>query len=119
MRCESLNTMKTKHTPGRIEYRDGGLHEVGNGFRLIAAMDRDLVETGEQTEANARRMAACWNACEGINPEAVPKLLAALEDCITEPGALAGRNFKYARMRLDYITTQARAAIAKATEGGR
>lgn len=29
------------------------------------------------TDRFAARLVACWNACEGINPEAVPELLAA------------------------------------------
>lgn len=31
--------------------------------------------TQEEQEANAFRLAACWNACIGINPEAVPELV--------------------------------------------
>ena len=33
----------------------------------------------ERAEANAERIVACINACEGINPAAVPDLLAACE----------------------------------------
>ena len=32
-----------------------------------------------EVEANARRIVACVNGCEGINPEAVPDLLEALK----------------------------------------
>lgn len=32
-----------------------------------------------EVEANAHRIAACVNACAGLNPEAVPDLLAAAE----------------------------------------
>lgn len=31
-------------------------------------------------EANAKRIVACVNACEGINPKAVPKMLATLQN---------------------------------------
>lgn len=31
---------------------------------------------------NAARLVACWNACEGIDPEAVPVLIAALENLL-------------------------------------
>ncbi len=34
--------------------------------------------------ANAERIVACVNACEGINPEAVPELLDALQDIIAD-----------------------------------
>lgn len=36
---------------------------------LSKVTDRDI------QLANAERFVACWNACEGINPEAVPELL--------------------------------------------
>ena len=32
--------------------------------------------------ANATHIVACVNACKGVNPEAVPDLLAALEACL-------------------------------------
>jgi len=35
------------------------------------------------TKANADRIVACVNACKGINPEAVPDLLEALERCVS------------------------------------
>lgn len=34
------------------------------------------------SEANANRIVACVNACEGINPEAAPELLEALEEML-------------------------------------
>ena len=34
---------------------------------------------GEAKEENAKRIVACVNACEGINPEAVPEMLEALQ----------------------------------------
>ena len=33
----------------------------------------------KEAKATAVRFVACWNACEGINPEAVPELLKALQ----------------------------------------
>jgi hypothetical protein len=30
---------------------------------------------GQQSEANARRLVACWNACEGISTEALERLV--------------------------------------------
>ncbi len=50
---------------------------------LIATVSCGLHPT---QASNARRIVACVNACEGINPEAVPELLEALkiaEDVIT------------------------------------
>lgn len=37
----------------------------------------------ELVEANAARIVACWNACVGINPEAVPELLAACKTALS------------------------------------
>ena len=52
-------TPKAAHTPGPPNYADLGL---AVGF------------------PTADRLLACWNACEGINPEAVPELLAVCEE---------------------------------------
>jgi hypothetical protein len=68
-------------------------------------------------EANARRIVACVNACEGINPEAVPDLLAACEYVKyaapetegLEPGNILSVSLTVAGVR------QLRAAISKAT----
>lgn len=38
----------------------------------------------DTAEANAARIVACVNACEGINPEAVKELLEALKIAISE-----------------------------------
>jgi hypothetical protein len=35
-------------------------------------------------QANAKRIVSCVNACAGINPAAVPKLLAALDEFVIE-----------------------------------
>ena len=49
---------------------------VRSNGRIIARVYGQSTET---EEANARRIVACVNACEGINPEAVPDLLEAAE----------------------------------------
>jgi hypothetical protein len=79
-------------------------------------------EDGQQ-EANAARIAVCVNACEGINPEAVPDLLAAMkglfEHCVMIHSQWGdGCNQKEA----DDAISKARAALAKAqptNEGAR
>lgn len=66
----------TKHTPGK-------LIASGNRVYMGAAVERREVAVATKAdpviryaaEANAAHIAACWNACEGINPEAVPMLL--------------------------------------------
>lgn len=65
-------------------------------------------EVGER-EATRDRIVACVNACEGINPEAVPDLLANLFDI-----ANIAVGSQSAGTKLDKIRTWAEAAIAKA-----
>lgn len=70
----------TKHTPGKWTIG----YSCESGAPQIDAKDGDNAgeeETapiaelwGERGEANAARIVACVNACEGINPEAVPEL---------------------------------------------
>lgn len=67
--------MSAQHTPGRLESKthtygiaDTGdydsIFEIWGGEKVIAWFG------GEDTdEANARRLVACWNACEGIDTE--------------------------------------------------
>lgn len=80
---------KTQHTPGRLEVclsrqSDG----LPNGHMLCDLTTGDEVATIPESEppelfANtARRLAACWNACDGLNPEAVPDLIKALEGVV-------------------------------------
>ena len=42
-----------------------------------------------ETDANANRIVACVNGCKGINPEAVPGLVAALERVVEYDGHMA------------------------------
>lgn len=43
------------------------------------ASTTNCYESEQTNAANARRIAACLNACAGINPEAVPDVVAALK----------------------------------------
>ena len=68
------------HTPGPLVLGSGDLEhpyylhvdDAPAGFKLVACV------CSPNAKPNADRLAACWNACEGINPAAVPDLLAAL-----------------------------------------
>ncbi len=73
----------TQHTAGLWELRNkGNLH--GNSGRVVI-VDADqttiakMIDLSELSYANAERIVACVNNCAGINPEAVPELLAALK----------------------------------------
>ena len=78
----------------RSTVKDVGIHKP--------EFQHDALPQGEAI-ANARLIAAA------------PDMLAALEDCITEQGAIAERSHEYALQRLASINEVARAAIAKAT----
>ena len=74
-----------KHTPG-----PWAIEESKRGAILyIKARDGQVAQTyGEgdfyRTQyPNARRIVACVNGCEGINPDAVADLLAALKNVIS------------------------------------
>lgn len=67
-----------KHTPGPWEvepvYNFGISREGDTHLHTIAQMRGSI----DKRKTNARRIVACVNACEGMNPEAVPELLEAL-----------------------------------------
>lgn len=62
--------MKHTHTPWRIF---GGMVD-GYG---ITNKNETIIEQHAFNEVNLRRIVECVNACEGINPKAVPELLEA------------------------------------------
>lgn len=72
-------------------------------------------DEGRESDDNIGRAVACVNACAGINPEAVPELLAALEEFMGQVddggrGLCCGCNFEKAH-------ELGIAAIAKAKPG--
>ncbi len=74
-----------KHTPGpwRLE-QNGPAYNLcspdrARHFAILVGMIRNQ---DSEHKANAERIVACVNACEGINPDAVPDLLAVLEPLI-------------------------------------
>ena len=82
--------MNAKHTPGKLiadcnrpfdDYQTGN-PMIGTAGLWIAELcvGKGYDQTDEQAEANAERLAACWNACDGLpDPSVVPKLIAALK----------------------------------------
>jgi len=113
-------TKQAKHTPGPWAIYTpilGGL-EIRAPHVLIARFDGGETVPPEEGAANARRAVACVNACAGINPEAVPAMLAALED-IAGRGPVPGYGSAGALLvRLAGIQSMARAALSAATGEG-
>jgi len=66
-----------------------------------------------EQQANADRIVACVNGCEGINPEAVPELVAACMSFVRGLDAAVERRDPAAE-RLSYHHGRIGAAIAKA-----
>ena len=69
--------MSTEHTTGRITFQEDG---DANHFSMLTDDGRwwlALLANGEMTterqHANFRRLAACWNACDGIPTEKLEK----------------------------------------------
>jgi hypothetical protein len=57
--------MSAQHTPGIAEATGNGVH-IGMRCLAIAHM-----EPQEQRIEDARRLVACWNACDGLSTEAL------------------------------------------------
>ena len=130
--------MTTQHTQGRLIARmpSDELHAIRDIRGRIVA-DVGYSETTERDMANARRLVAAWNACEGISTEALETegsaamgwtrtasklihatkqrddLLEALTRCITA----IERTDHYTDADRSAAADHARAAIAK-VEGG-
>ncbi|WP_133306462.1 hypothetical protein [Pseudomonas sp. LS-2] len=72
-------------TKGRLEHSSAGHGWTGKGLIIDeyfirrpeddVALAADVIdpETGKPSEENARRLVACWNACEGIPTDALEK----------------------------------------------
>lgn len=66
-----------RNTPGPLGYREGSSPHYqaqiyDNKGKTVA------ISYNDEGGYNAQRLTACWNACDGINPEAVNELLEAL-----------------------------------------
>lgn len=80
-----------KHTSGRLIASNSGIweKEPGDGPNINLLASTLLGSRDDETNhANAKRLVDCWNACEGINPEAVPALLEALETELSRVNSL-------------------------------
>jgi hypothetical protein len=126
--------MKTEHTPGPWLYRKTILETraIDRKWEIVQPLPNgggEMVVVGSNTgidcltEADARLIVACVNACGGINPDAVPDMLAALRNIQNAVEGLAAGLFEPGGPRhvnladLDGLASTARAALAKA-EGG-
>lgn len=75
----------TKHTPGPWKVIDDeqlGMAVISPETGYTISTHNNGAEHSEEEAANAARIAACVNACEGINPEAVPEMLSMLKQVL-------------------------------------
>lgn len=83
--------MSTQHTQGaiRYEYDPGYCGEIisSNGHTVATFVD-------EPSEADARRLVACWNACNGITTERLEDLGRPLMQHLIGADERAGRMVK-------------------------
>ena len=82
--CPSEDEMRAeveaaKHTPEPWERNGKRIERIYLGMKVSEQVELIARVYGEDSEANARRIVACVNACAGINPKAVPELVEALE----------------------------------------
>lgn len=109
-----------KHTsePWEIIKRAGHPLKIGiNNREIIATVfSTEMQGSKANQQANAERIVDCVNGCKGINPEAVPELLAALEAIRNDSDAwLEGEmdSLSQNELMMAFIST-ANAAIAEA-----
>lgn len=74
----------SQHTPGKLKAVEISLApgicnvQIENEKNELVAMFKGINKGRE----DSLRMVACWNACEGINPEAVPALLQVVKESL-------------------------------------
>jgi hypothetical protein len=91
--------------------------------------DRELCITADDNEANARRLVACWNACDGLPqddldelaemPNAVMNLARFSDDLVKERDELVSilrRTVKYANRKPFNLTKEIDAVLTKYPE---
>ena len=79
----------SEHTPGRLRIDDKAALRVVNERDVTVASFGTSSSIRDEWEPNARRMVACWNACEGVPTElleAYPAPFSALRKAAREAG---------------------------------
>lgn len=120
--------MSEKHTPGRLAANPIQPNQIATADARREIARATILSSHHETAANARRIVACWNACEGISTEALE--LGAIQDRIA---SACGELYEVKRQRDELLqaiknlvsvfsldseeseVVVARATIAKAT----
>ena len=88
-----LPSVGTEHTPGKLYVR-GGFSLYAEDKKTPVADACLNASLATHDEGNARRLAACWNALEGVPTEEIESVLIhgkAIKDVVSERDELAAR----------------------------
>ena len=99
----------SEHTPGQLKVGHRGYiyaSKSGKGIDepVVAEPRHSISISASERKANASHLVACWNACEGINPEAVLRLLEAAR-WIQESIDMEGRAVHYDKIGRSNLRT--------------
>lgn len=131
--------MSERHTPGHLILEHGADIVTFEDGRIMDVASVYCHEIDGRSEANAERMVACWNACQGIDTadiksgsvsiinklhdEAAKRVLAQRDELLAALNLLKAADFganvitAEDERHMDSVAAFARAAIAK-VEGG-
>jgi hypothetical protein len=108
---KAINRTTAAHTQGTWTLETDGSLVIGG--QVVGSAPAPDSASKEEVKANAVRIVNCVNACEGINPEAVPDMLGALETALefVDSGGLGTEINAHAKATLEKYLSN---AIAKA-----
>lgn len=94
----STRGAKMSHTEGRLLYEPpedglGATLSVDTGEIICVAEYDDCKDDPARREHDMQLLADCWNACEGIDPEAVTDMREALEKLADAVDAVATASY--------------------------
>jgi len=81
--------------------RTTGAMTTGLDYYYLVGGKRDFTE--EEAKANCEHACACWNACEGINPDAIELMLEALENAAVYSDCLPQEARELVRSAMEQI----------------
>ena len=117
--------MKTNQTPAASESRHtpGTLFADFRRSEIVLTSDNGDIATvfnderSENAGENAKRLAACWNALDGLNPAAIGEVVAALKRSESELASYEVAGSKYPEKMA--VLKSVRSALAALKGGGK
>ena len=90
-----MSTDKASHTPGKLTVNESGrlysakFSPYGGTIKIHSPWVEDAWDGDEEADANMRRIAACWNFCEGLSADDLSKDFATY---VSEQAYITGLN---------------------------